>query len=56
MAGFHISEPNAQFTYDFPLPPEAASGERLEVVLEVERTMKEEDRELGLAFGTFALR
>jgi hypothetical protein len=58
MPSIEIREPDSQFVYEQPLPRALVTAKRFEVVLEVDRTIpsSKAGRELGLAFGTFAVR
>lgn len=53
-----ISRPNQRFEFSFPLPAESIGKKSVELAVEVDRTfvVPSEKRELGLVFGTFAIR
>ena len=57
-ATVEIGRGDAGFDFRFPLAPELVGRQSFEVILEVSRTFYApgEPRELGLAFGTFAVR
>ena len=49
---------NAESTFDFPLPPEAAGKSEIDITVEVSRTVRvgADLRDLGLAFGRFEIK
>ncbi len=53
-----LTKPDAPFDFSLPLPPEATGKPRVEITLEVERTVviPPDVRELGLAVSTIAIR
>lgn len=53
-----VSRPDEEFSFSFTLPAVLKNKDFVEVVLEVDRTVvpPADGRELGLAFGNFALR
>ena len=53
-----LTKPDALFELNFPLPPEAVGKARIEVAIEVDRTVVAPStvRELGLIFGSIAVR
>ena len=53
-----LEKPNQLFSGEFPLPAEAVGRSRVEVVIEVDPPLRApgDHRELGLAFGRFAIR
>jgi len=53
-----LEKPNQLFSREFPLPPEAVGRPRVELVIEVDPPLRVpgDQRELGLAFGRFAIR
>lgn len=53
-----LGNSDREFRFSFPLPPETLGRQRIEVVVEVDRTFSPEGegRELGAAFGAFSIR
>jgi hypothetical protein len=58
LAQLQLMRPGASFDFSVPLPPAATGKPRVEITLEVDRTsvIPPDVRELGLAFGTIAIR
>ena len=53
-----LTQPDAVFELNFPVPPEAVGKPKIEVAIEVDRTFvaPSNPRELGLVFGSIAVR
>ena len=53
-----IRKPDEQFAFDFPLPAELIGQESMEVAVQVDKVLRSpsDNRELGMVFGTFAIR
>jgi hypothetical protein len=53
-----IRKPDEQFSFDFPLPPDFIGQESMEVAVEADKVLRSpsDNRELGMVFGTFAIR
>jgi hypothetical protein len=53
-----IRKPNEQFAFDFALPAGLTGRESIEIAVEVDKVLRSpsDNRELGMVFGTFAIR
>jgi hypothetical protein len=53
-----ISKPDEAFSLDFPLPPQAAGQESIEISIETQSSFHPagDTRDLGMVFGTFSVR
>ncbi|HLY04613.1 MAG TPA: hypothetical protein VKR31_02590, partial [Rhizomicrobium sp.] len=53
-----IRKPDEQFAFDFPLPAALTGQESMEVAIELSKVLRasSDNRELGMVFGTFAIR
>jgi hypothetical protein len=53
-----IRKVDEQFAFDFPLPAELIGQESMEVAVQVDKVLRSssDNRELGMVFGTFAVR
>jgi hypothetical protein len=54
----NISQPNRIFAFDFPLPADLRNRSTMEVSIEADNTFRPpgDSRDLGMIFGTFAIR
>ena len=53
-----VKTPDARFAFDFALPPEFVGKELVQIAIEVDKVLRMagDERELGMIFGTFAIR
>jgi len=53
-----IRKPDEQFSFEFPLPAALTGQESIEVAIELSKALRSsnDNRELGMVFGTFAIR